>query len=62
MSDPLKSLCIFLPTGRTFTFKNVTIVHNNETGLRFEYTAMSNGETKEANFLHAQIAGFSVQR
>ena len=62
MSEPLKSLCIFLPTGHTYTFKNVSLLHDNETGLRFEYTSTLDGGTKEANFLHVQIAGFSVQR
>ena len=54
------NLCIFMPTGKTFSFKNVTFVHNNESYLVFEYKAMSDGETKEASFIKSNIAGYST--
>jgi hypothetical protein len=55
-----ESLCIFLPTGRTFTFRNVIITIDNETTLVFEYTAMSDGLRKTGIFQKQQFVGFSV--
>ena len=43
-------LCIFTHTGRTYTFKEVDIVCDNETMLQFTYSAMSDGKSKIANF------------
>lgn len=54
------NLCIFLQSGRTFTFQNVKIVHNNEGVLEFSYTAMSDGKNKVAVFLKPHIAGWSA--
>ena len=53
-------LCIFLQTGKTFTFKNVKIICDNETILQFEYTAMSDGRFKIATFPKNTICGWSV--
>lgn len=54
-------LCIFCESGRTFTFKNVNILHDNETGLTFDYIAMSDGQVKQATFLKSRIVGWSVK-
>ena len=53
-------LCIFTPTGRTYTFKNVWMVCDNETVLQFEYAAMSDGNRKVATFPKATLCGWSV--
>jgi len=53
-------LCIFTPTGRTYTFKDVTVICDNETVLCFEYTAMSDGKSKVATFPKTTICGWSV--
>ncbi|HBF42340.1 MAG TPA: hypothetical protein DDW42_01680 [Desulfobacteraceae bacterium] len=53
-------LCIFLPSGTTFTFKDVEVVTSNETHLQFNYQAMSDGKIKTANFPKRNIAGWSV--
>ena len=53
-------ICIFTPTGRTYTFKNVTMVCDNETVLQFSYKAMSDGKDKVATFPKSGIAGWSV--
>jgi len=53
------SICIFLLSGKTFTFHGVSEFRDNETGLVFSYTAMSDGNQKCGHFLHAQIAGYS---
>jgi len=44
------NLCIFLPTGKTFSFKDVDIINNNETMLVFNYTAMSDDKRKLGSF------------
>lgn len=56
----LKSLCIFTESGRTYTFKNVTITCDNETVLCFEYVAMSDGNPKQATFQKSRIVGWSI--
>jgi hypothetical protein len=53
-------LCIFTPTGRTYTFKNVRIVCDNETVLQFEYRAMSDSRRKVATFPKATLCGWSL--
>ena len=53
-------LCIFTSTGRTYTFKNVEMVCDNETILQFNYAAMSDGKQKTATFPKATLCGWSV--
>ena len=53
-------LCIFTPTGRTYTFRDIEIVWDNETVLQFKYAAMSDGKTKTATFPKNTICGWSV--
>ena len=59
---PLKSLCLFFASGRTFTFRNVTILSDNENAINFTYTAMSDGEVKEGNFSRFHVVGISKTR
>jgi hypothetical protein len=54
------SLCIFLNSGRTFTFRNVQIECDNESVLGFSYTAMSDGKLKAGTFQKSQMAGYSL--
>lgn len=56
----LASLCVFCPTGRTYTFKNVDIVLDNETVLVFDYRAMSDGKAKRMTVYKSAIIGTSV--
>lgn len=53
-------LCIFMPTGKTFTFKDVELICDNESMLQFNYSAMSDGKTKTASFPKATICGWSL--
>ncbi len=53
-------VCIFMPTGKTFTFKDVTMLTDNETALIFSYSAMSDGKAKVATFPKATLAGWSL--
>ena len=53
-------LCIFTPAGRTYTFRDVRIICDNETVLQFEYAAMSDGKAKIATFPKNTICGWSV--
>lgn len=54
------SLCIFTEMGKTFTFKNVSILTDNETMLVFAYKAMSDGLTKVGRFFKGMFVGFST--
>jgi hypothetical protein len=54
------NICLFIPTGRTFSFKKVEILTDNETVLVFSYSAMSDGEKKTATFQKNQICGWST--
>lgn len=51
---------LFTTTGRTYTFHNVKIVHDNETAIRFTYRAMSDGRRKTATFYKENLAGVST--
>jgi hypothetical protein len=53
-------LCIFLPHGNTFTFRNVEVVCDNESVLQFKYAAMSDGKRKVGTFPKATLCGWSV--
>ncbi len=53
-------LCVFLNTGRTFTFRDVAVVCDNETVVQFEYAAMSDGKIKMATFYKQNVAGVSL--
>ncbi len=57
---PKMGKTIFLCTGRTFTFRNVTEVVENETSLTFQYTAMSDERQKKVRFYRPEIAGHST--
>jgi hypothetical protein len=53
------TICLFIPTGRTFTFKNAEILTNNETVLVIEYVAMSDGKSKKITVQKDQIVGWA---
>ena len=57
---PLRSVCIFCPTGRTFTFKNCSIDCDNETVLVIGYVAMSDGAYKRVTVIKSNIIGWAV--
>ena len=62
MSKQLASVCFFLCTGRTFTFRDVTMVTDNETVWVIAYKAMSDKLQKEATFYKNQVAGIAICR
>lgn len=53
-------LCIFTPTGKTYTFRDVKLLCDNETTLQFAYAAMSDGRVKVATFPKATLCGWSL--
>jgi len=55
-------LCVFTPQGKTFTFRDVDIITNNETFLQFSYKAMSDGKIKIGNFPKDKVVGWSTTR
>jgi hypothetical protein len=60
MGKNLLSLCLFLPTGHTFTFREVEIAVDNESVLVLNYKAMSDGFRKTATIQKSAIVGWSV--
>ena len=54
------SICIFTPTGRTYTFKDVRVMCDNESVVNFSYSAMSDGNRKLATFPKNTMCGWSV--
>jgi hypothetical protein len=52
-------LHIFTGEGCTFTFENATDVTSNESGLVFDYVAMSDGRVKRGVFHKSNIVGYS---
>ena len=53
-------ICIFTQSGRTYTFKNVEMLCENETVIQFSYKAMSDGKEKIATFPKSNICGWSL--
>lgn len=54
------TICFFLVSGKTFTFKNASIIHDNETVWMIEYVAMSDGHSKRATFFKQNVVGIAV--
>ena len=54
------TICLFLSTGKTFTFRDATIVIDNETVLVIQYVAMSDGLIKRVTVQKSQVVGWSV--
>lgn len=59
MSRRYSSICFFLTTGKTFTFRDVDVYSDNETAIEIEYTAMSDGNVKRAVFYKTHVAGIA---
>ena len=59
MTKQLSSLCLFFATGRTFTFRDVVVLTDNESQISFEYQAMSDGLSKQATFSKFHVVGVS---
>ena len=57
----LKSICFFTPYGHTFTFRDTTILVDNETVIVVAYKAMSDGKQKKVTVLKKNIVGYSIQ-
>lgn len=55
-----QSICIFMPTGKTFTFRDVNILIENESVLVFNYTAMSDHFVKTMTVYKPGVIGVSV--
>jgi len=56
------NLCLFLLSGKTFTFREVKLVQDNESVLVFEYVAMSDGKRKRMVARKDALAGHSTTR
>ena len=51
------NITIFLPTGKTYSFKDVADLYTNETLVTFKYQSQSAPLGRMAVFYVAQIAG-----
>lgn len=60
-SNEYSLLHIFTSDGKTFTFKNVTVLVDNESVLLFEYYSVSDGAKKRGNFYKSRIVGHTLQ-
>lgn len=60
MEPKYSSVCIFMESGRTFTFRNAAIRCDNENALVLAYTAMSDGREKIVTFSKFRIVGFAT--
>lgn len=54
-------VCLFLPTGHTFTFHDAEVEADNETTLTVSYVALSDGEAGVLTVQKSAIVGFSVK-
>ena len=54
------TICLFLPTGKTFTFRDAKITIDNETVLVIDYIAMSDGLVKRVTVQKSQVVGWAV--
>jgi len=54
-----ESICFFLTSGRTFTFRDAVVVGDNESEVFIHYIAMSDGKTKAARFSKQHVAGIA---
>lgn len=56
-----ENIVIFLVSGRTYTFRDVSSVVDNENCIAFRYRAMSDGKMKRATFYkhNGAVAGVS---
>jgi len=56
----MKNICLFLPTGRTLSFRDIVIISNNESFLTFDYRAMSDSLIKTGTFQKRALVGWSI--
>ena len=56
-----ETMCVFMVTGHTFTFRGVYDVVDNENCISFRYRAMSDGKEKRGVFFkyNGSVAGIS---
>ena len=54
------TIWLFTTTGATFTFRNASVVTDNETVLAFTYKAMSDGKVRTHTAFKKSLVGISV--
>jgi hypothetical protein len=54
-----ESICFFLESGNTFTFRNCELITDNESIIVIDYVAASDGKNKRATFFKDSLAGVS---
>ncbi len=55
-----QNICVFLPSGKTFSFRDIFIETNNESVLVLTYDAMSDGKRKTFFAQKSAIVGWSI--
>lgn len=56
------NICIFMLSGKTYSFKNVLLHSDNESVLQFQYKAMFDDKIKIGRFYKSNMAGYSTHR
>ena len=57
----MATVCLFLPTGRTYTFRDATVIQDNETVLVLKYIAMSDAHEGFLTVQKSAVVGWSVK-
>jgi hypothetical protein len=57
---PEKEIIVFTTSGRTFIFKRVTNFSYNSIGFSFDYTGVSTGKTRHAEFFYDGTSGYAI--
>ena len=60
MGSLFSIVCVFLTSGKTFTFRDGEILVDNQTIFVFTYNAMSDSLLNTATFYKDSVAGISV--
>jgi len=55
----MATICLFMPTGKTFTFREAEIITDNESVLEIDYVAMSDGCAKHLTVQKSALVGWS---
>lgn len=56
----MKEIIIFTNNGHTYTFKNVSKFGYTTQGIKFIYTGIATGLTREAQFNNESMCGFAI--
>ena len=56
----MKEIIIFTTQGKTFIFKNIENFSYNSLSISFDYTGVSTGKSRHAEFFHEGTCGYAI--